>query len=222
MDKVVALDVYGTLINPFGITGRLEAVIGDDALRFALAWREKQMEYLFRRALGRNYVSFSVCTRQALEYCCRRFAVPLAENDKEVLLAAYLELPAYPGVSSALLALRNTGCRSFAFSNGEPADLDTLLQHGGLLAVLDGVVSTHDVQSFKPDPAVYEYFIDSTGGTAESTWLVSANPFDVIGAAHAGWQTAWIQRDPAVAFDPWDITPTITIASLGELAASIA
>jgi 2-haloacid dehalogenase len=97
-------------------------------------------------------------------------------------------------------------------------DLAYLLAHAGLDAALDGIVSVHDMQSFKPDPAVYRHFLKEAGARVEETWLVSGNPFDVIGAHMAGWRTAWVKRDPTAVFDPWDIEPDAIITDISELA----
>ena len=48
-------------------------------------------------------------------------------------------------------------------------------------------------------------------------WLISSNPFDVIGAKVAGLQAVWIRRSPKEIFDPWGVEPTITVANLTEL-----
>jgi len=51
----------------------------------------------------------------------------------------------------------------------------------------------------------------------EKIWLISSNPFDVIGARAAGLQAAWIRRSAASIYDPWGIDPTFTVATLTEL-----
>lgn len=48
-------------------------------------------------------------------------------------------------------------------------------------------------------------------------WLISSNPFDVIGAKVAGLQAVWVRRSPSTVFDPWGINPTLTVESLAEL-----
>ena len=75
----------------------------------------------------------------------------------------------------------------------------------------------NEIRSFKPNPDVYSYFLDQTGSAPESAWLISSNPFDVIGAVSAGMKSAWVRRSQAAVFDPWGIEPTLTIASLTEL-----
>jgi len=222
MNTTLAFDVYGTLIDPFGVAEALQTITGEKTPAFAQMWRNKQIEYLFRRALGRDYRPFSVCTSQALDYTTLQLQVELSAADKQDLLAQYRELPAYEEVAESLHQLQDAGCRNYAFSNGEPDDLAYLLAHAGLDAALDGIVSVHDVQSFKPDPAVYRHFLKEAGVTAEETWLVSGNPFDVIGAHMAGWQTAWVKRDPTAVFDPWDIEPDAIVADMSKLAGLVA
>lgn len=217
MTTTLAFDVYGTLIDPFDISTQLKAYVGGKAPQFAQVWRDKQIEYLFRRGLMREYRDFSTCTRQALQFTDERLLTNLKAKAKDALMAKYRLLPAYPAVPKALQQLKDRNCRMYAFSNGQPDDLEHLLVHAGLMTHLDGIVSVHDVQSFKPDPAVYRHFLDSTKAAAGDTWLVSGNPFDIIGAHASRWQTAWVKRDPTAVFDPWDVEPTVTVAELSEL-----
>ena len=218
MTATIAFDVYGTLIDPLGISTKLANIVGDDAPQLAQLWRDKQIEYLFRRGLMGDYEDFAVCTRQALEYASERLQLSIGDVEKAALLAQYRRLPAYPEVPEALREIRKIGCRMYAFSNGVPGDLEALLAHAGLDSVLDGIVSVHDVRSFKPDPDVYRHFLNATDALAQETWLVSGNAFDVIGAHACGWQTAWLQRDPALVFDPWGLQPTVTVSALRDLA----
>lgn len=51
----------------------------------------------------------------------------------------------------------------------------------------------------------------------ETVWLISSNPFDVIGARVAGLQAVWIRRSAASIFDPWGVEPTFTVETLTEL-----
>ena len=222
MKPTLAFDVYGTLIDPMGVVSDLRELIGDDADDFARAWRSKQFEYLFRRGLGRKYAPFSVCTRQALDFTCLTTGHDIAAPDRDRLMARYLELPAFDEAKHALRELKAGGWRCFAFSNGEPDDLDTLLGNAGLLRHLDGVISVHETRSFKPDPSVYAFFLENTGSVLGQTWLVSGNPFDVLGAMEVGWKAAWVRRDPGLVFDPWGVEPTVIVDDLTSLQSGLA
>ena len=220
MTVTLAFDVYGTLIDTHGVVVALTRVVGKPA-EFSRMWREKQLEYSFRRGLMRNYENFAVCTRDALDYTNAAFGAPLAQKDQDELMALYRVLPAFPDVAEGLAAARDAGMRLFAFSNGSADAVETLLAHAGLRDYFIGVVSVDAIKSYKPDPAVYAHFLRQAGATGAEAWLISSNPFDVIGAISAGMRAAWIKRSADALFDPWGIEPTLTVSSLAGLAGQI-
>ena len=218
MTAFLAFDVYGTLIDTAGITDALQPLVGNRTPEFVKHWREKQLEYSFRRALMQTYVDFSVCTEQALEFTSRLFKITLNNTDRDSLLAMYRTLPAYPDVVAGLEALSALPVRSFAFSNGHPADLESLLQGAGIRHHFEDVISLFEVRTFKPNPAAYAYFHRAAGTGGAETWLISSNPFDVIGAVAAGMKAIWVRRSAETIFDPWEFQPNVTVSNLGELA----
>lgn len=222
MTATVAFDVYGTLIDTHAVVARLSGWIGDRAPGFSRVWRDKQLEYSFRRGLMRRYEDFSVCTRQALEYACDLLDLPLSEERKAELVELYRRLPPFDDVGEGLAALGNRGCRMFAFSNGSRDAVESLLATAGIRDRFDDVVSVEAVRSFKPDPAVYEHFLQQSRTEPGDAWLVSGNPFDVIGAISAGMRAAWVRRSPQAVFDPWGIEPTVTVTGLAGLGEAIA
>ncbi len=80
------------------------------------------------------------------------------------------------------------------------------------------MITVDDLKTFKPDPEVYWYLTRRLEGRPYETWLVSSNPFDVIGAKSAGLKAAWIKRNPDVQFDPWGIDPDLVAPDLETLA----
>lgn len=222
MATTLAFDVYGTLIDTHGVVTALQDMVGDQAQVFSQTWRDKQLEYSFRRGLMQNYVNFAACTRQALDYTCALHQADLSEGDKESLLTTYRTLPVFADVRAALQQLRISDFRLFAFSNGSPDALEELLTAAGIRDCFLGVVSVDDLKSFKPNPAVYSHFLRKANATGQAAWLISSNPFDVIGAISAGLKSAWVQRSAEAIFDPWEIEPTIIVNSLSELGEQVA
>jgi 2-haloacid dehalogenase len=191
------------------------------AREFSSTWRDKQLEYSFRRGLMQNYENFAVCTRDALDYTCSRYAVEMTPGQKQALLDIYRELPAFDDVDGALGDLAARDCRLYAFSNGSADAVETLLSAAGIRDRFLGVVSCDDVRSFKPNPAVYAHFLRQADVAGGEAWLISGNPFDVIGAISAGMRAAWVRRSDESVFDPWGIEPTVTVTSLRELADAV-
>lgn len=217
MSVTLAFDVYGTLIDTHGVVSKLQEIVGDQAQSFSQTWRDKQLEYSFRRGLMKKYETFAVCTRDALEYSCSFYKTLLTAEQKEALLASYRTLPAFDDVEDGLRRLMEKDYRLYAFSNGHADAIEGLLAAANIRELFDGVVSVHDLSTFKPDPAVYYHFLKQSGSTAENAWLVSSNPFDVIGAVSIDMNAAWVRRSKEAIFDPWGIEPTVTVESLVEL-----
>lgn len=216
MTMHLAFDVYGTLVDPMGMSGLLRQDAGDQAESVAALWREKQLEFSFRKGLMKAYEDFGVCTRQALRYAMATRKLELSQDREDELMAAYLALPAFEDSLPALQALKGK-YPLFAFSNGSYPALEKVLGHNNLLDQFDGLVSVDDIRSFKPDPAVYTYARRATGAWDEPLCLVSSNAWDVIGARAAGLQAIWVQRDPDKVFEDWGIEPSAVISSLSEL-----
>jgi len=217
MSITLAFDVYGTLIDTAGITTTLEKFVGEQARSFSRLWRDKQLEYSFRRGLMQNYHDFSICTKNALDYACTFFRTEIGEREKAELMEGYRMLPTFPDVEEGLENLKSAGFRMFDFSNGREEDVSALLRNATIDTYFDGVVSVDEIKSFKPNPAVYCHFLRRSGSTGSEAWLISSNPFDVIGAISAGMRAAWIRRTADIIFDPWDIEPTITVSGIGGL-----
>lgn len=218
MSIVLAFDVYGTLIDPAGITRILSTHVGSDAAAFATRWREKQLEYTFRRGLMGQYVDFATCTAEALQYVCAVFAVSISATDRKELMTDYGKLPAFADAVPALAALPSA-CRVFAFSNGTAKAVQQVLTHNNLLDSFADIISVDEIKSYKPNPQVYAHFLKRTSANADESWLISGNPFDIIGAQAAGMRAVWVNRGDAI-FDPWDdFTPDKIVASLQELPA---
>ena len=218
MAIVLGFDVYGTLVDPFGMERQLVALFGDRGTAICALWRQKQLEYSFRRGLMRCYEDFDACTRRALSFAAKTYKVELSDAAQQQLLTDYVNLPAFPDVLPALEALKALGCRLLAFSNGVENSLRTLLGKAGVLTYFEAVVSVDDIKTFKPNPDVYAYLVSRGGGSRKDTWLVSTNPFDVIGAKSAHLRGAWVRRNSATVFDPWEFEPDIVISDLLELA----
>jgi 2-haloacid dehalogenase len=99
--------------------------------------------------------------------------------------------------------------------------VEKLLKNANIRDYFIGVVSVDEMKSYKPNPGVYSHFLRRAGALGANAWLVSSNPFDVIGAISSGMRAAWIKRSPDALFDPWGIEPTLTVNSLSNLAEQI-
>jgi 2-haloacid dehalogenase len=194
----IGFDVYGTLVDPLGMDAALREHVGELAERFAATWRERQIDWTFRRALMGRYVDFDAVTRDAFRVTSAMLGVDLRTAEVG-LLDVYRRLPAFADAAEGLVRLAEEGHRLVAFSNG-----------------------VGEVRTYKPSPVVYRHLVSRGGESAERTWLVSANGWDVLGAKSAGLRTAWVRRSSRMPWDGGGIgEPDLVVASLSELPARL-
>ncbi len=217
MSISIAFDVYGTLIDTNGVVALLDKMIGSNSRDFSQTWRDKQLEYSFRRGLMQDYKNFSVCTSNSLDFACAYYKIKLTDMQKQELLDEYRVLPTFNDVKDSLVDLNAAGFRMFALSNGSTEDIETLLTTASIRDYFIDVVSADEIETFKPNPAIYNHFLKRAQVSVTDAWLISSNPFDVIGAISVGMKAAWIKRSQENVFDPWEVEPTITITNLSEI-----
>lgn len=220
MKPVLAFDIYGTLIDTQGVLVLLEQFMPNQALLFSNTWRTKQLEYSFRRGLMQRYEGFSVCTQQALDYTCEALKLNLSSQQKQQLLSCYKTLPAFGDVSQALAQLQ-LSFKLVAFSNGEKASIEHLLNHANIGHYFNDIVTADEIKTFKPNPKIYQHLLNRTGSTLDHTWLISSNSFDVIGAKSFGIKAAWVKRSDLAVYDPWGVQPNFIVQSLLDLQQSL-
>ena len=72
-----------------------------------------------------------------------------------------------------------------------------LKEHAG---VFKDIVTVEEVKKFKPAPEVYHHLARKVGMDPEDedsmarVWVVSGNPFDVVGARAVGMNSIWVNR----------------------------
>lgn len=115
-------------------------------------------------------------------------------------MSAYDSLDLNPDAAPGLASLQtSTTIDAYIFSNGTPAMLQASVTKSPSMArfkdVFQDIVTVEDVKVYKPDPRAYHHMAGKVGrGDLASIWLVSSNPFDIVGARVAGLKAAWVDR----------------------------
>lgn len=217
----LAFDVYATLINTYGMVDLLQRYIGEEkAMPFATLWRDKQLEYSFRRSMMNRYEPFYTCTSNALDYCIEAFAVTITRDQHFSLIKRYQNLPVFKDVAAALESMsERSDLNLYALTNGPYEDVVKLFEDNNINQFFKDIISVDEIKKYKPDPAVYRHFLERTGSRVDDSWLISGNGFDVIGARSFGMNGVWIKRADQQIIDTWGPRPTHTIQSMHELEA---
>ena len=189
-------DAYGTLFDVHSVVDAGRAIT-TDPMALSLAWRSKQLEYTWLRALMGRYADFWTVTEDALRWAIARLGLAASEADVRRLMDAYLTLACFPEVPATLAAL--AGRPRAILSNGAPAMLAAAVTSSGLAGHLDHVLSVDAVKTYKPSPAVYALAPKALGVAADGLLFVSSNAWDVAGAKSFGYQVAWCNRSRAPA-----------------------
>ena len=213
----MAFDMYGTLVDPAGISRRLERHLPELAQRLAEVWRRKQLEYTFRLAAMERYQDFEQVTRRALDYALATVGRELAPEQKDDLIERYNDLERFADVEPGLERLKEAGHAMIVFSNGAPHMLEALMDSAELRPYFQGFVSVDEVKTYKPAPETYRHAARRLGRPIGEVRLVSSNPFDDIGAEAAGMKSVWVDRSGGL-FDTLGPSPEIVVGTLTELA----
>jgi 2-haloacid dehalogenase len=191
--KAVAFDAYGTLFDVHAPVAQLAEKIGPDATTISELWRQKQLQYTWLRSLMGAYVNFWQVTQDALDYALEAHGVADAEL-RERLLSLYRELEAYPDAAPTLSSLRERGIATAILSNGEPRMLEKAISNAHLDGQLDHVLSVDALGIYKPDPRTYQLAVDAFDLAPNEIGFVSANAWDVAGAAYFGLAVCHLNR----------------------------
>lgn len=217
--RAVFFDAYGTIFDVHAPMARLAEDIGPNAGAISELWRQKQLQYTWLRSLMGAYVDFAQITVEALDYALAYYRL----NDtalREKLLRAYLVVDAYPDAADALTALRERHLITGILSNGSPAMLQHAVGAALLGDLLDELISADEVGIYKPHPSVYELVERRLDMTRDAIAFVSANAWDVAGAAHFGFPVIHLNRAGNAA-DNLPDAPLLTVQCLAEVAAAI-
>lgn len=143
-------------------------------------------------------------------------SVSLPPNQADVksfnttILKSYDALAPFPDAVDGINFLSSSqNIVPFIFSNGDSSMLQASVHDSPHLKehakVFQDIVSVEETGKFKPCPEVYHHLarkVLNLGSDAEidakergRIWLVSGNPFDVVGAKAVGLKAAWVDRE---------------------------
>lgn len=214
--KVIVFDVNGTLFDlgafrpcfeAFGSSPELAAQWFASILRdgFALSLTDSPEQFLeVARGCARSMLSGTVSDTQL-------------ELAVEQVISTFDALALHPDVADAIRALRGSGYRLGALTNGSADATRRLLACGGILEQFEQVLSADEVGAWKPAFAPYDHAARSFGLDRSELLLVAAHPWDVHGAKCAGLRAAWVDRS-GTAFPGHFLDPDVVARDFTRLA----
>ena len=214
--RTITFDSYSTLVDVEAAETALAERVAEPGPVSDL-WRARSLAYTFVANHTDAYKPFYEINRDALQYALDAFGVSLSTAERDAILAVYHELDVFADVRDGIERLVDMGYPCYVVSNGNPEMLASMVDHAGIGDLLAGTISADEVETFKPDAEIYRHAAGRVGTPIDEIVHVAAGWFDVMGAQHAGLQSAWVNRTD----EPWDAfggEPDLTVETVHELA----
>ncbi|KAK5796423.1 hypothetical protein VI817_005708 [Penicillium citrinum] len=174
-----------------------------------------------------KYEDFSIVTKNALVHALTEHGEQLSDNNIARIMEAYDHLSTFPDVNPSLIRLAaDENVHAVVFSNGSKTMVSNSVLRSKDLAphasIFQDLITVDEIQRYKPTPASYEHLARKTGkqkSQIDQIWLISGNPFDIVGARSVGMQAIWVDRarrgwqDAAVP----ELRPTAIVHSLEQI-----
>jgi len=191
--KAIAFDAF-PIFDPRPVFALAEQLFPGKGAELSNAWRTRQFEYQWLRALSGHYADFWQTTEDALVFSGELLKLDLTSDKRKQLMDAYLELKAWPDALPALRSLKSDGIRLAFLSNATSKILDTGIKNSRLDGLFEHVLSTDKIKSYKPDPRAYQMAIDAFNLKREEILFVPFAGWDAAGAKSFGYTTFWVNR----------------------------
>jgi 2-haloacid dehalogenase len=191
--EACVFDAYGTLFDFNSAVAACRDALGEKGAALSAAWRDKQLQYTWLRALIGEHRDFWTVTGEALDYVMETMGMADAKL-RERLMTAYLTLACFPEVPEMLQRLKSAGMKTAILSNGSPRMLSAAVEGSKLGGLLDAVLSVEEVGVYKPHPKVYQLAVDRLGVKASAISFQSSNAWDAHAASAFGCRVVWCNR----------------------------
>jgi 2-haloacid dehalogenase len=214
--SAVLFDAF-VVFDPRPVTDLAEQLYPGRGAELTSAWRTRQFENAWLRVVMRSYADFWRCSDAALRHAAATLQLQLTPARREQLMQAYLRLPPWPEVPSALEGLRAANVRLGLLSNFTPAMLGGSIHASRLDGVFGHVLSTDRVRTYKPDPRAYELGLDALGLPRERIVFAAFAGWDAAGAKRFGYPTIWVNRLGAPVEDLGAPAPDAIVRTLSDV-----
>jgi len=190
--QLIIFDVNETLLDTKSIATAINQAIGDP--NAADKWFQSLLHYSLVETVSGGVDDFSLIADACLEMTAKSYGKDLLLEDRQIILSKFKSLSPHPDVAEGLQRLKNAGFLIVALSNGTLEVVNEQLNSAGISQFFERIFSIQNVGKFKPHPSTYKHVLDRMEISSDKALMVAAHPWDLIGAAKVGLQTAFIQR----------------------------
>jgi 2-haloacid dehalogenase len=213
---LLVFDVNETLLDLEALKPHFERMFGEG--RSLREWFAQVILYSEAITLSDNYVPFGELGGAVLRMLARTREVQINDTDLQGLKEAVATMPPHPEVRAALVSLREAGFRLYTLTNNPKATCAQQLEQAGIASLFERQFSVDDtVHRYKPAREVYREVETYFGLPPADLCLIACHTWDILGAAAAGWKTAFIARPGnaplAVGSQPLIVGPDLKVVA---------
>lgn len=213
--KAIAFDAF-PIFDPRPVFRLAAQLFPERGAELADAWRTRQFEYQWLRALSGSYADFRQATEDALVFSAELLQLDLSDEKRVALVNAYFQLNVWPDVLPALASMRSAGLRLAFLSNATPQILRAGIRNAAMENLFEHVLSTDEIRTFKPDRHAYQMAVDAFELDVREILFVAFAGWDAAGAKWFGYPTFWLNR-LGLPGEQLGVTPDAEGATMAEL-----
>lgn len=191
--KAIAFDGLA-LFDPRPISALAEQFFPGKSASLVATWRGRQFDYTWLRTIVGSYVDFLQVTDEALSFATEAEKIPMTTQQRQQLLAGFMNMKAWPDVVPILKSLKRQGLGLAPLTDFTVPMLEAAIRNSDLGGLFDHLLSTDLVKAYKPDPRSYQMGLDAFGLHRDQIAFVAFGGWDAAGAKTFGYPTIWMNR----------------------------
>ena len=206
--KVIAFDVFGTVVDWHGSIVREVSELDVDGAEFARAWRAGYKPAMAEVMDKGEWIVLDVLHRRILDRVLVDFGLEsMPEAQRRHLNRVWHRLAPWPDSVEGLTRLRGR-FQVCSLSNGNAELLADMAENGGL--PWNRILSAENFEKYKPHPDTYLGVAREFDLEPAEVMLAAAHHSDLEAARNCGLATAYIERPYEYGRDrpkptkPWD------------------
>ena len=197
--EVITVDSYSTLVDVGSQADVLEEHVPGlaDGEPISQRWRNQYITYSMVANDIDEYRPFWDLIGRGLAYALEAHGYDVPADVRDRIRREVYEdrLTVFEDVTDGIGRIVDAGYDVYVLSNGNPEMLAHLVERADLEDLVSDTISADEIETYKPDPAIYRHAGTRIGSDLEEILHVSGGGMrDVWGAKHAGMKTAWLAR----------------------------
>jgi 2-haloacid dehalogenase len=190
--QVLAFNVTGSILDLQSLRPLFQRVFGKPEM--VDTWYGETILYSETATITDTFVPFAQLGEGVFRMLGRIHDVVVSRNDLSDLNKGLASLPPHPEAPEALQQLKSAGYRLVTLTDSSATPGQGPLHAAGLEHLFERQFAAEAVQRYKPSRDAYLQVSRATGVTLSGLCMVSAHPWDLIGATAAGCSAAIVER----------------------------